>query len=280
MAFIASATDDDAPTAELGHISLNDSADETIVLLHGSGMSHNEWMLVWPHLSDYHILAVDLNGHSSSSEIKPATVPAMAEYVGRLIQKRAHGGTAHVAGMSMGGFVSVELARTRPPLVRSVFATGCAPITGMRLRVARQMSFLGRHNKMPWAVPGWLGDRLDEAVWRWQDFTVPEELRRDMKQKKSPAGKAEAFDSLLEVRMETMEEVSVRTLAVAGGRMDDVEATKRQGQGLRVGCAESGAVVVRQAWHDWVLQFPELCAEGIKAWIECRKLPKEFESLL
>jgi hypothetical protein len=51
------------------------------------------------------------------------------------------------------------------------------------------------------------------------------------------------------------------------------------GQVLRGGRDESRAFVVNGAVHAWNLRWPELFAEGIRAWIEKRELPKEFKEL-
>jgi hypothetical protein len=37
--------------------------------------------------------------------------------------------------------------------------------------------------------------------------------------------------------------------------------------------------VLREAAHAWDLQFPELFAQGVAAWVEGGKLPDEFERL-
>jgi len=85
----------------------------------------------------------------------------------------------------------------------------------------------------------------------------------------------------------------VRILVVAAGKQDDVEAAREMGRVWReedhlVGAGERGgtrtkskAAVVRGAVHAWNLQFPEVFAEGIKAWVEGREeLPVEYEELV
>jgi hypothetical protein len=37
--------------------------------------------------------------------------------------------------------------------------------------------------------------------------------------------------------------------------------------------------VVKGAVHAWNLQMPEVFAEGVRAWVEGRELPGEFEIL-
>ncbi|KAH7136755.1 Alpha/Beta hydrolase protein [Dactylonectria estremocensis] len=273
--------DSDNADPQLWSLSLNGSATETIVLLHGLGTSHNEWRLVWPYLTAYHLLVVDLAGHSGSSSMRPTAIPAQVEHVAALIRSKARGGTAHVVGLSMGGFVAVELARTHPQLVRSAFATGAAPFTGIRMWAAKHPQVLGVMNtvmssRILQGVASW----LDEMAWSAQGLTVPEELKLDMKGNKSSEVTIEVFSSFVDIKLDGMEKVVARTLVVAGGRMDDVAATKSQGAALRIGCPESKAAVVKDAYHPWNLQLPELFAQGILCWVEQRELPKEFEELV
>lgn len=65
--------------------------------------------------------------------------------------------------------------------------------------------------------------------------------------------------------------------------MDQVDAIREMGVVLKEGVKERGvvnkAVVVRDAYHPWHLQFPELFAAGVKGWIGSGELPREFEIL-
>ncbi|KAH7126115.1 Alpha/Beta hydrolase protein [Dactylonectria macrodidyma] len=281
MEQIAKVQPDDDTEPQLWSLSLNESATETIVLLHGLGTSHKEWMLVWPYLTAYHLLVVDLAGHSGSSSMRPTGVPAQVEHVAALIRSKAHGGTAHVVGLSMGGFVTVDLARTHPDMVRSAFATGAAPFTGIRMWAAKHPQVLGVMNTiMTSRILQGLASWLDEMAWSAQGLTVPEELKLDLTENKSSEITVEVFSSFADITLDEMEKVAARTLVVAGGRMDDVAATKLQGDALRIGCPESKAVVVKDAFHPWNLQLPELFAQGILCWVEQRELPKEFEELV
>ncbi|KAH6856281.1 Alpha/Beta hydrolase protein [Chaetomium sp. MPI-CAGE-AT-0009] len=184
------------------HLSLNPTQPTTLLLLHGLLSTHLEYTHVLPHLSAYHLLLVDLPGHSHS--FSPSTPPlpenytlaSMADAVAPLIQAHAKHGRAHVVGLSMGGFVALELARRHPALCRSVWVTGAAPLGGL---------FAWMASRPRW-VDGfmWLVESLPEGVYKW--------------------------------------------LAAW--------------QGMR----EHG-------------EMPEVFAEGVKAWVEGRELPGEFEVL-
>lgn len=106
---------------ELFYVSINPAGSTTVIFLHGVLSCHLEWEHVTPYLSpDYHLIVVDLNGHSNSSKILPVLLPASTDCVADLITRHAHGGKAHVVGLSMGGFIALELGRCYPELVHSV----------------------------------------------------------------------------------------------------------------------------------------------------------------
>ncbi|KAF4447742.1 hypothetical protein F53441_8761 [Fusarium austroafricanum] len=77
---------------ELFFVNLNQDKPTTVVLLHGLLNSHIEWCFVIPHLSDYHIIAPDISGHSQSRDILPADISSSTERVAvKLRGMRWHG---------------------------------------------------------------------------------------------------------------------------------------------------------------------------------------------
>ncbi|KAK1758853.1 Dihydrolipoyllysine-residue acetyltransferase component of acetoin cleaving system [Echria macrotheca] len=263
--------------------SLNPSAPQSLLLLHGLLSSHLEYTSVTSHLPSYHILAVDLPGHSRSSALPgPYTIPLMTDAIAALIRSHAHNAQAHIVGLSMGGFVALDLARRYPALCLSVFVTGAAPFSGM-FRVMASRPWI------PFAVMWFLLDVLPDSVYwflgRRTGIEVrDDQLRREMRGNRRWEVVRDVYDSILGLGWEEIRGISeVRVLNVAAGRQDDVEATREVGRVWREeGITErlgSRGVVVRKAVHAWDLQFPELFAEGVKAWIEGRELPREFEAL-
>ncbi|KXX83041.1 Dihydrolipoyllysine-residue acetyltransferase component of acetoin cleaving system [Madurella mycetomatis] len=280
------------PKEEPFHLSVNPACSETIIFLHGLLSSYLEYALVTPHLPEYHLLLVDLPGHSKSASAtcladpgSRLTVPAMADAVAALVRRRAHsGGRAHVVGLSMGGFVALDLARRYPELCLSVFVTGAAPFQGAFKFLAQQ----------PWVVYGLMGFMLEWIPDEWYWWAVRngwgmerrfEELKAEMGRNRRWELVKTVYGSILEcLGWEEVRGIDrVRVLCVAAGKQDDVNATREVGQVWKgEGITErlgSKAAVVREAVHAWDLQFPELFAEGVKAWIEGRQLPQEFESL-
>jgi len=103
-----------------------------------------------------------------------------------------------------------------------------------------------------------------------------EEFRRNQNMPLLRAG----YDAATSVTFEDLAGIQgVSVAIVAGGKQDLVEQTREAGRVLRNKNPECKAFVVRDAVHLWDLQFPELFAQGVRAWVEGSDMPKEYEVL-
>ncbi|KAK4128222.1 alpha/beta-hydrolase, partial [Parathielavia appendiculata] len=165
------------------HISLNSTQPTTLVLLHGILSSHLEFTHVIPLLSAHHLLLVDLPGHSNSfspsTPRKPESysIASMADAVAAVIRAHANGGKAHVVGVSMGGFVGLELARRYPELCASAWVTGAAPFEGFTAWLAARPAWIER---FMWAMEV-LPDGVYNWLAAWQGMRPHGELRLEMR---------------------------------------------------------------------------------------------------
>ncbi|KAH7215141.1 Alpha/Beta hydrolase protein [Fusarium oxysporum] len=260
----------------------NKDQNESIVFLHGGGGSHVEWKLVAPQqsLSSYHLILVDLPMHSGSWDIgRPLTLASAADEVCKVIQKHAHGGKAHVVGLSLGGFIALVLTSRHPDVVLSTFATGAYPYRGMFKWFMEHPMAMSIANCIQ-NIPGVL-----EASLRRQGIDY-EEWLAEAKKNHSPERSKAMNKELSTFSMEDVKAVAdsgVRTCVISGGKMDQVDPVRDMGVILREGGQKKGvkneAVVVRDAYHPWHLQLPELFAAGIAAWVQEKELPEEFEIL-
>src|SRR5258708_12322576 len=90
-----------------------------MVLLHGIGGSHINWMLVAPALAErFHVYALDQIGFGFTPVgRRDSKFATQARYVDRFVTEGA-GGPAVVMGHSMGGVIGMLLA-ARPPAPRA-----------------------------------------------------------------------------------------------------------------------------------------------------------------
>lgn len=113
------------------HVSLRQKTKKpraTVVFLHGIGNSGQAWRSVINQLpTDVRVLSIDLLGHGQSPKPQNLTynVQVQAKAVAAtLLQQRALGKVVMV-GHSMGGLISIELAKRYPYLIDSLIL--CSP---------------------------------------------------------------------------------------------------------------------------------------------------------
>ncbi len=94
-----------------------------IVFVHGTRLTRTMWRAQMDDLRDtYRVVAVDLPGHGRLAD-RRFTVAGAADAVADAIET-AGGGHAVVVGLSLGGYVAMDLAARRPELVRGLVLSG------------------------------------------------------------------------------------------------------------------------------------------------------------
>jgi pimeloyl-ACP methyl ester carboxylesterase len=117
----------------------------TIVFLHGTRLTGASWV---PQLADlgeeFHCLAPDLPGHGQAAS-EAFTLASAAERVADLIASQAHGGRAILVGLSLGGYVAMDVAARWPDRVRGLVISGAtAEPVGPRSYAFRGLAFVFR----------------------------------------------------------------------------------------------------------------------------------------
>ena len=145
-----------APPAE-SYIAAGPADSAAIVFVHGTRLTRSAWTAQLEALSDtYRVIAMDLPGHGSLAD-RRFTIGDAADELARVIE-RAAGGRAVVVGLSLGGYVAMDLAARRPELIRGLVLSGATqePI-GLRARP---------YLALAWAIDR-LGDRGMDRLNRW-----------------------------------------------------------------------------------------------------------------
>ncbi|CAK7230647.1 hypothetical protein SEUCBS140593_007656 [Sporothrix eucalyptigena] len=253
-----------------------------IIFLHGAESCPLEFSRVTPFLEDgYDIFLVDLPAHSRSKHIPFSfdnTIRGLVQLITTHVRPpQGQPAAAHVVGLSLGGFIALEFARMHTDLVLSVWCTGCAPFTGYRLW------FMQHPRLLSGAVT--LASKLATEKIFWAtlggDVQPIPGLREEVQKNQNMSTLKPVYNELAAITNDNLAAIpgTVRVAIIAGGKLDNVPDTKTAGQVLKKANPQSCAFVVRNAIHWWSLQFPELFAKGIRAWIEGNEMPKEYEPL-
>jgi pimeloyl-ACP methyl ester carboxylesterase len=106
----------------------DDGEGDVVVLIHGLGSSGEDWELQLPVLTpNYRVISVDLRGHGQSDKPDgPYSIAMFADDVAALIEALEIS-PCHVVGLSLGAMTTLELASTRPDLVRSAVVVNAGP---------------------------------------------------------------------------------------------------------------------------------------------------------
>lgn len=98
-----------------------------LLIVHGLFGSARNWGGIARRLSEHRpVLTVDQRNHGDSPRYPSQTYPDMARDLAEVIE--ANGGIADVMGHSMGGKAAMQLALTRPELVRRLIVADIAPV--------------------------------------------------------------------------------------------------------------------------------------------------------
>lgn len=94
-----------------------------IVFIHGTRLSRSAWSAQMADLRDaYRVIALDLPGHGTLATER-FTLERAREQVVRVVDEAA-GGKAVLVGLSLGGYVAMDVAAARPDLVRGLVLSG------------------------------------------------------------------------------------------------------------------------------------------------------------
>ncbi len=237
----------------------------TILFLHGGGASGWTWQPQVDALADYHCLVPDLPEQGQSLAAGPFSIRRAADQVAELIRTRAHGGRAHVVGLSLGAQTVVQLLSATPDLVDHAIVTGTLvrPLPGASLvnglallyMPFRNNVLLVRANMRSYAIP----DRYfapfakDTRRLTAASFThiTPENMSFRL-----PPG---------------LGQVTVPTLVVVGEK--EPKMMRQSARDLVAALPRARGVVASGVGHNWSFQAPDRFTRMVRAWITDEPLP-------
>lgn len=214
-------------------------------------------------------------------------MPLAAEKAAEIIRGQAHGGKAHVVGLSEGAQVAVQMLADAPERVESAVISSALlePIPGMGWAASR-------------AVLRWMY-RLSIPPFRNADWWIRLNMRyaAGIPAQYYPQFKAD-FQTTTESQFTNLmyanqlfrlpaginAAVDIPTLVVVGSK--EYAAMKRSARALAAALPGAKAMEVnlgRKATlameHNWALTAPALFAQAARAWLEDLPLPVELSDL-
>jgi pimeloyl-ACP methyl ester carboxylesterase len=241
----------------------------TIVFLHGRGLAGWSWRSQVKALeADYHCLLPDLPGHGQTGEPGPFSITGATVRVAKLIHERAHGGRAHLVGLSLGAQVGVGVMAVAARLVDRAIFSGAS------------------------VLPNPASDLVEPALWLYAPFkNLPFVIRANQRRLGVPPEYAAEFAA--ETRrakiggLAQVASASLRfevppgltrlknpTLVLVGEK--EPRTLRRSARRLAASMAGGSAYLVRGMAHNWPLSAPDLFNRTVRAWLEDKPLPPEL----
>ncbi len=267
--------------------SYGDGNPRTILFLHGGGAAGWMWReQVKAFSPDYHLLVPDLPGQGRSTDVGAYSTERAADLVVELIQAQAHGGVAHLVGLSEGAQVSVALLSRHPEVVDHALVSSAIlrPLPGSGLYTRNLMAASYRWFIAPLKNNDWW-IRLNMKY----SAGIPEEYYPDFKssfQEATESGTADMLYCGITFRMpDGLEKAGVPVLVAVGKH--EYAQMKQSGrdllrvlpkvQGVQVSVGPKSSL---RKEHNWAMTAPDLFNAALRAWIEDGPLPAALTPLV
>ena len=246
-------------------------AGTPLILLHGMGSSSSSaWRLIGPTLSEkFQVITFDLPGHGETKfdpdqAMDPHSLALLIiEQMDRLGVSKAH-----LAGNSLGGWISLEIAAAFPDRVLSV--TGLAP-AGLWLVPTTHRTFLGASSRVMAAATYKYADQIMKQEWarkigffevspRWRE--LPRDVLVDaVKAYGSSDGYFPAWDGMFKRRFDKPISDSIPVTILFGDSDNTLPAQTSQERTLAP--THSRWVTLSQSGHAPMWDSPQECIAEI-----------------
>jgi len=260
-------------------------ASPTIVFLHGGGGAGWMWQPQVEALTDYHCLVPDLAEHGQSVNEKPFSIQNSAERIAELIRTQAHGGKAHVVGLSEGAQITVALLALAPELVNHAVISSALvrPIPGTGLLTPKLIALSFR-----WTVPPFKNNEWWVRMNMKYAAGVPEKYFSQFSKTFRETTESGFTNVMVENQRfrlpQGLERVEVPTLIVVGKH--EYAAMRQSACDLANAIPNAHAYEVVHSRkmslaeeHNWNMSAPELFTQTIGAWINNQPLPSALHPI-
>ncbi len=241
---------------------------DSIVFLHGGGLAGWMWNQQVSALQDYHCLVPDLPGHGESAAIPWVSFSDTADKLAEMITSKANGGRAHVVGLSLGGYLVVELLSRHAHVVDHAMLTGINalpyPGTGIMKVMTKMMApfvkleFLAKASLKSMKVPE---ENLDDYLTSLRKIDEKAYVKMS--------------NQALDFRAPAMpENLQCPTLVMAGEK--EVSNVLKSQPVLVQNIPGAVGRIAPKVGHVWSAEAPKLFSCTLRSWVEDQPLPGEL----
>lgn len=247
--------------------------NETIIFLHGGGISGWMWDKQVEAFSDYHCIVPDLPEHGKSVEVKPFTMKGAAEMIIDIIQNQARNGKAHLVGISLGAQIIVQILSRAPEVVDHALISGTlvrsVPHTESFLKLlnylikvyepVKDTEFFIKANMRTYNMPKSLFNEFKEST----RLINSDSLNRILK------------ENMLFKMPDSLEKAEAQVLVMTGEK--DYKIIKESARDLLNVLPNSKGAMALKVGHMWNIENPELFNNVLRAWITDKALPEGLD---
>jgi pimeloyl-ACP methyl ester carboxylesterase len=238
---------------------------ESIVFLHPIGTSSWIWEAQLQALTNYDCIIPDLPGHGRNNHIPWVSLQETARLMATLIERHANGGQAHLVGVSLGGYVVMEILAQHKKVVRRA--------------VISSMNVLPPSNRVTHPVYRFLFSTLmktklmaNRQARRRHIADVDWESYHQSIQQCSPRAFRAASKEMAAYQLpENAAAIQTPTLVVAGGN-----AAPQVLESINRICATlplASGYIVPFTGQGWMTEKPQVFSEMLKAWLKSYPVP-------
>jgi pimeloyl-ACP methyl ester carboxylesterase len=241
----------------------------TILFLHGGMVAGWMWAGQAEALTDFHCLVPDLPGFSDSHDDPWVSLTETAVSLTTLINENAHGGKAHVVGLSLGAVTALHLAAHAPERINRIILSGTLtqPMRGMMVTVQKLMLSLYHTS---------FGARLIAGM-----FHIPADGMDAFMHTAKVTPKVTNQRAIDEIYAKPLPErltaVTHPTLVVSGTK--DVAITRAGVPHLVKTLPNAVGYLVPNVGHTWNAEDPYLFNDMLNAWFKNGDVPAIFSPI-
>ncbi len=256
----------------MNQLTLHESGPDTapsVVFLHALGISSWMWTDQIEQLSDrFRCVGVDLPGNGESVDVPWTSFADSADQVRDVII--ANGGTAHVVGLSLGGYVAISLLERFPEVVDSMVVSGATFEPLMPARVMTPLSVaISRLAKLR------LVSEVGARVMQLPD-DAKAMLIKDLG-RVSTESVRKVYREINQLGVPNLSTEAVGKLLLVSGD-DEAKQVMNGHHLLRHQYPTATTAIASEAKHFWNTQYPELFTDMIVAWANDRRVVDNLRS--